>query len=115
MRRWRTVWPDEAPYPEVPPYPNDQRGWWSTAFVGQMIFYDPEELAAVAAGKMKPHQPQPYAALDIDRHLVKERSKREPYHVRAAACDQRRGMLYVFEFLADEDKCLVHVWKVRGQ
>ena len=63
----------------------------------------------------KPYQPQPYAAPDVDKLLVKERSKREPYHVRAAASDPGRGILYVFEFLADEDKCLVHVWKVRGR
>ena len=22
------VWPEGGPYPPVPPYPNDQRGWW---------------------------------------------------------------------------------------
>lgn len=61
-----TEWPDEPPYP---PDPEGQRGWWSTGFVGQMIFYDPGDLAAVARGTMQPYQPQPYATLDIDQYL----------------------------------------------
>ena len=57
-----TVWPEEPPYPPECP----ERGWWSSAFVGQMLFYDPKDLAAVAQGEMEPHQPQPYAVLDMD-------------------------------------------------
>jgi len=40
-----------------------------------------------------------------------ERGKR--YLVGAASSDRARGLLYVFERMADEDeKSLVHVWKV---
>jgi len=107
------VWPDEPPYPPIPPAPNDDRGWWSTGFVGQMIFYDPEDLAAVAHGRRKPYEPQPYAVLDIDRHLFNLTSKQQKHHARAATFDAARGLLYVLEFRADGDKCLVHVWKVK--
>ena len=33
----------------------------------------------------------------------------------AASFDAQRGLLYVFEPLADGDKSLVHVWQVRSR
>ena len=108
------VWPEEGPWPPVPPYPNDQRGWWSTGFEGRMLFYDPSDLAAVAAGKKKPWEPQPYAVKTIDEHLFRIKSPQQLTHVRACAFDRERGHLYVIEFRGDEeDKSLVHVWQVR--
>jgi len=113
------VWPQEAPFPPVPDAPNDQRGWWSTTFVGQVLFYDPADLAAVAAGKKKPWAPQPYATMDIDKRLFArnraDRAKQNPHCVGAASFDRRRGFLYVLEPLADGDKSLVHVWQVSGR
>ena len=107
------VWPEEGPWPPVPPYPNDQRGWWSTGFEGRMLFYDPADLAAVAAGKKKPWEPQPYAVKKIDEHLFRIKTPQQLTHVRACAFDRERGHLFVIEFRGDEDdKSLVHVWKV---
>ncbi len=109
------VWPQEAPFPDVPTgLPNNQRGWWSSKFVARIILYDPADLAAVAAGKMKPSQPQPYASLDIGEVLYGEKSTQLGRHVGAASFDHARGVLYVFEFRGDDDKCLVHAWRVRG-
>lgn len=105
-----TVWPDEPPFPQDP---EGRRGWWSAGFVGQMIFYDPNDLAAVARGTMQPHEPQPYATLDIDEHLYNITSTQQKSHVAAACCDRARGHLYVFEPLVDEAKSIVHVWAVR--
>jgi len=108
------VWPEEGPWPPVPPAPNDQRGWWSTGFEGQMLFYDPSDLAAVAAGKKKPWEPQPYAVKKIDDCLLGIKSPQQLTHVRGCAFDRQRGHLYVVEFRGDqEDKSLVHVWTVR--
>jgi len=66
-----TVYPiDGSPFTgTVPPYPNDDRGWWSSSFEAQMIFYNPSDLAAVAAGTMQPYEPQPYATLSLDQYL----------------------------------------------
>jgi len=105
------VWPHDGPFPPVPAAPNDQRGWWSTEFVGQIVFYNPDDLAAVAAGKVKPHEPQPYAKLDIDKYLFADKTRKQSL-VGASAFDRTNGLLYVFEPLADEDKSIVHVWKV---
>jgi hypothetical protein len=104
-----TVWPDEPPYPPECP----ERGWWSTSFEGQIIFYDPAELAAVATGAMEPWQPQPYAVMDIEDVLYNVDFELF-YHVGAASFDRERGLLYVLEPLADEERSLVHVWQIGG-
>ncbi|MCG2768868.1 MAG: DNRLRE domain-containing protein, partial [Anaerolineae bacterium] len=108
-----TVWPDEPPYPPIPDPPNDSRGWWSDSFVGQMLFYDPADLASIARGDLDPHEPQPYATLGIDQFLFSVQSSRQKHHVGAAGFDRERGHLYIFEPLADGDKSLVHVWRVQ--
>ncbi len=105
-----TVWPDQPPYPPECP----ERGWWSTGFVGQIIFYNPADLATVAQGRMQPWQPQPYATLNIDQYLYHIVSGQQKSHVNAASFDRQRGLLYMFEPLADEDKSLIHVWRVQG-
>lgn len=105
------VWPEEGPYPPVPPHPNDQRGWWSTNFAAQILFYDTADLAAVAKGKAKPHEPQPYAVMDISKLLFKSRPRAQ-HRLGAAAFDPAGGLLYVVEPRGDEDKSLIHVWKL---
>jgi hypothetical protein len=82
--------------------------------VGQILFYDPSDLAAVAKGEMGHGEPQPYATLDIDEYLYHIESSQQKHHVGAAGFDRGRGLLYLFEPLVDEDKPVVHVWKVEG-
>ncbi|MFH1039505.1 MAG: hypothetical protein V1789_12650 [PVC group bacterium] len=91
----------------------DNRGWWSTFFDGEIIFYDPADLAAVAAGTMEPYEPQPYAVMNIDDLLYHVSGAQQKSHVAAAAVDREHGYLYVFEPLVDDDKPIVHVWKVQ--
>jgi hypothetical protein len=104
------VWPDDPPWPEIPDPPNDDRGWWSTSFEGQIIFYDPHDFAAVALGEMASFEPQPYAVLNIDSFLFDVNSSQQKHHLGAAAFDSENGLLYVLEPLVDEDKPIVHVW-----
>lgn len=63
------VWPDNPPYPEYPAAPHNDRGWWAESFEGVLLFYNPDDLAKVAAGTMAPSEPQPYAELKIDPYL----------------------------------------------
>ncbi len=105
-----TIWPDEPPFPPECP----ERGWWSSGFVGQMLFYDPSNLAAVAQGRLQASDPQPYATMEIDQHLYHVTTGQQKSHVGAVAFDRQRGLLYVMEPLADGDKSLVHVWRVTG-
>lgn len=104
-----TVW--EPPYPPECP-DGSGRGWWSSGFVAQFLFYDPADLAAVAGGQMPAWQPQPYAVLNVDEVLYHVADSQQKYHLGAAAFDRARGLLYVLEVLADDDRPLVHVWQV---
>jgi hypothetical protein len=88
------------------------RGWWSDEFRGQIIFYDTSTLAKVAAGRLQPWEPQPYATKDIDSHLFNITSTQQKYHVNAACFDRARGYLYIFEYMADGEKPLIHVWQI---
>lgn len=97
---------------EGPKLDCDNRGWWSNEFKGQIIFYDTDTLAKVAAGMLPPWEPQPYAILDIDEHLFNVTSVQQKHHVNAVCFDRGHGHLYVFEYQADGDKPLIHVWKV---
>jgi hypothetical protein len=106
------VWPDEPPYPPVPDPPHNDRGWWSTRFAARMLFYDPASLAAAAHGQMPPHSPQPYAYLDVDRHLFNPPTQQRKYRLGAAAYDRANRLLYVLEIRADGDRPLAHVWSV---
>jgi len=92
----------------------ENRGWWSTYFDGEIIFYDPADLAAVARGEMEPYEPQPYAVMNVDHLLYHVTGVQQKTHLAAAAADQEGGFLYVFEPLVDDDKPIVHVWKVTG-
>ena len=101
---------------------SDFRGWWSSRFAAWLIFYDPSELAQVAAGTLSPSSPQPYASLDIDSHLFLTGDQVEPGmlghgpqrrgRIGAAAFDRSTGRLYVLELFADAAKPVVHVFSV---
>lgn len=106
-----TVWPDDPPYPPVPP--DGERGWWSSSFSGRLLFYDPADLAAVARGETAADKPQPYAVLDLDSYLFHVRSAQQKYHTGALTFDRRRGRLFLIEPLADGDRSVVHVWSLR--
>lgn len=102
---------------------DDERGWWSTSYSAEIIFYDPSVLADVADGRLAPHQPQPYVVLDIDRYLFLPDPVADPsvtgegvqrnYRIGGTAYDRERGLLYVMERFADGVKPVVHVFKVR--
>jgi hypothetical protein len=107
------VWPDHDPYPQVPDPPYNDRGWWSKGFQGQIIFYNPTQLALVARGKLKSYQPQPYTSLNIDPYLFNVKNRQQKSHVKGVTFDRVHGLLFVVEPFVDGDKPIVHVWKVR--
>ena len=101
---------------------NDARGWWSSSFEARFILYDPNDLARVAAGKMQPWMPQPYATIPIDRHLFLAPSSdvdqlvgkgaQRKHRTGGVAFDRANGRLYVLELFTDGAAPVVHVWKV---
>ena len=117
---------DGSPCPETDlaacPGHSDYRGWWSTAWEGQFILYDPADLAMVAAGEMAPWQPQPYASLSLDPVLLHNpagvevemlgEGAQRRYQVGELGYDRLNQLLYVLEWFADGAKPVVHVWRV---
>ena len=102
--------------PDVPDWPHDQRGWWSERVEGYVLFFNPRDLGEVAQGKKETWEPQPYAALSIDPYLFDpgydyERGKMNV--LGAAAFDRKRGILYVVERQADDEKSVIHAFEVR--
>jgi hypothetical protein len=99
------------------------RGWWSSRFDAEIIFYDPAVLAATAEGKLSPSQPQPYAVLDIDEYLFLPDPCVESMSTGAGdqrrnrlgetAYDREHNLLYVVERFAEGPKPVVHVFRVR--
>ncbi len=101
---------------------NDFRGWWSTRFEAQIIFYDPSELARVAAGQIQAWEPQPYAILSLEPVLFHNPAGIESemigvgdqrrFRIGDVAYDRENGLLYVLELFADGAKPVVHAWRV---
>jgi len=99
------------------------RGWWSTRMDAQILFYDPEDLARVAAGQMPSWEPQPYATLDLDDVLFLNpdgieiemlgAGAQRRYRIGDVAYDRAHDLLYVLELFAEGAKPVVHVWRVR--
>ncbi|MDD5382607.1 MAG: hypothetical protein PHH60_03015 [Candidatus Margulisbacteria bacterium] len=112
--------PPEIPVPPIPPYPHDDRGWWTSSFEAQIIFYNPADLAAVASGTKQPFEPQPYAAMNIDQYLFNINkvagleTNLQKQRLGACCFDRTNGLLYVFEYRgdADNDRPLIHVWRL---
>lgn len=114
----------EEPYPDVPEYPHDDRGWWSTEFRAYFIFYDPDDFASVSNGEMKSYEPQPYLMLDMGENIFNGNFKtyetdhgneqvQRKYRFGGCSFDRGNGIIYVFELFADGDKPLVHIWKIK--
>lgn len=101
---------------------NGIRGWWTTRWETQFIFYDPADLARVASGEIAPWQPQPYAIMNIDERMFFNPSgveldmlgsgSQRRYRLGDVAYDRTNGLLYVLELFADGAKPVVHVWRV---
>jgi len=102
--------------------PASYRGWWSSRFEAQMIFYDPAELAEVATGAIPAHQPQPYAYLNLDPYLFLTEGV-EPQmlgtgvqrmgRIGSLAYDRQNQRIYLLELFAEEAAPIVHVFAIR--
>jgi len=99
------------------------RGWWASQAQAQIIFYDPADLARVAAGQIQPWEPQPYAALSLDEQLFFNppawdevylgQGAQRRYRIGEIAYDRAGNRLYVLELYGDGPRPVVHVWQVR--
>jgi hypothetical protein len=103
-------------------YALESKGWWSSRWDAQIMFYSPEDFASVQNGTMQPFEPQPYAVLDIDEQLFLDppaetevdcgAGNQRKCRLGEVAYDRERRFLYILERFADESKPVIHVWQV---
>jgi hypothetical protein len=101
--------------PDPPEWPYDNRGFWAEDYQAQIIFYDPSDLVAVAAGELESWKPQPYALIVLDDYLLDPELNHEEYKrdlVGSVAFDRENGIFYMIERLADEYQSVIHVWRI---
>lgn len=99
----------DLPYPEFAETDPNGKGWKAYNMLPMIIFYDPSDLAGVATGVIESYQPQPYAALRMDRNIFWGPNT----ELRSASYDENNNRLYVTEFNAPGDGLLmIHVWEV---
>jgi len=99
------------------------RGWWSSRSVARLLLYDVADLERVAAGALAPHEPQPYAFLDLDDRLYLNPGRvdedelgsgvQRRYLLGDVTYDRASGLLYVLELFADGARPVVHVLRAR--
>ncbi len=106
--KMRLEWVEaDLPFPEFYDTDPDGKGWRAESYVPMAVFYNPADLAKVAAGKMKPFEPQPYAAWRFDKNIFFG-SKAE---ISSACYDAIHQRLFVTEFNAPNDGWLIiHVF-----
>ncbi len=88
------------------------RGWWADSFEAVLLFYDPEDLALVASGRLSPYAPQPIAEMVVDPILFRSRGIQEKRRLGAATYDPSMHIFYVCEFRGDGDSFLIHVFHI---
>lgn len=107
--------PPEVPYPEIPDWPHNRRGWWSDSLEVSLLFYDTDELGEAAKGSVNSWDPQPYFRMNITNYFLRpiyehEREKKHP--LGGMAYDPESGHLYINELRADSERAVCHVFKV---
>ncbi len=101
----------DVPYPEFDATDPDGKGWRAHRLRPMIILYDPADLAAVAAGSMQSHEPQPYGAVRIDEDIFFSAD----HEIFSAAFDAVNDALYITEFVREADGSLVmHVFDIVG-
>jgi len=101
--------------PDVPEFPHDNRGFWAEAYMPAILFFNPADLAQVALGQAEPYEPQPYALMDLTAYWLDPETDVAIYKrdlVGAAAFDRENGLLYIVERLGDDEKPIIHVFKI---
>lgn len=101
------------------------KGGQARSYRAMLVFYNPDDLARVAkshqgiyqegdAAYLLPHEPQPYAALDIDDFLLKENTgcPASKHRLEGLTYDADRNLLYLAEPDAYSTKDIIHVFKV---
>jgi len=88
------------------------KGYHAEPYYGAVLFYDPYLIAQVAGGTLESDEVQPYAELNVERHLFKQGCRRGI--LGGVGYDRQRNLLYVMEKYVEgyyDRKPIVHVWR----
>ncbi len=97
----------ECPADACEPY----RGWHSDPYQPQILFYDPGQIAEVAAGTRDPWDVLPYSSFALTSQVIDP----DCAHLAGVAHDPINGLIYVTEAEAGEfGETAVHVWKTNS-
>ena len=92
------------------------KGYNYTGTASRLIFYNPSDLAAVAAGSMAAHEPQPYTEYDLKPFAMKPSGMSA---TGALAYDEENRALYFIEHNGDPGYIygysMIHVWEVSSR
>jgi hypothetical protein len=76
-----------------------------------MIFYNPNDLASVVKGLLKPYEPEPYAVLRLDSSVFWGNNR----EIASACYDDQNKILYVSEFNADSNgRIIIHTFRIES-
>lgn len=95
----------------------DDKGWHAEPYYGAILFYDPNDLAAVAQGIKKPWEPRPYTIFNVEPFLFNAYTCRSTV-LGGVGYDNENNLLYIEERYAGNgistfDKSpVIHVWKL---
>jgi hypothetical protein len=99
----------DVPYPDFWDTDPDGKGWRAHNRKPMIVFYDPDDLAAVAGGTLQPWEPQPYAAFRLPEDIFFGAN----HEIFSADFDSGNRILYAAEFVREAEGCLVvHAWRV---
>ena len=97
----------DCPQPEFDSTDPDGKGWRAHSYMPMAIFYDPSDLAQVAAGTMETYEPQPYAAIRFDSTVFWG----EKSEISSACYDAKNNRLYITEYNAPNNGwLLIHIF-----
>lgn len=100
----------------IPFPPSEDEGAGATMYRNELMLYNPDDLAAVAAGTIEPWVPQPYSTYDLAQFSFVTNVAAPPS---GAICFATNGYLFYIEHNGDVDEMegensLIHAWRARG-
>lgn len=89
-------------------------GYHSTPNQAAILFYDPNDFAEVVLGRQRPHDPQPYAVMQLENYLFSQKNLGSRT-LGGVGYDRENNILYIGEpknYSGDSNSELVHVFRI---
>jgi hypothetical protein len=87
----------------------------SGPYAGAILFYDEDDITAVAHGKMQPYDPQPYAVMQLQKYMYHDYTNGCSKHqLMGVGYDRANNLLYIEEDENDgsDDTDIIHVFRI---